>query len=50
MGREKPVDVGCALREPVNIVLEKLILIFLHHGVEPVTIVVQEDAKNGDTS
>ena len=49
---ERQVAVGRQdnLQEPVGILLEKLILIFLYDGAKPVTVVVQEYADDGYSS
>ncbi len=50
MGWEKLVDTGCALCEPVDIVLEILVLVFLHYRVEPVAEVVKKDSEDGQST
>jgi len=44
-GQER-IGLRTSLHEPVDIMLEILIFVFLHHGTEPVAVVMQEDAED----
>ena len=43
MAREQAAGTGDALCQPVDVALEILIFVFLHHRVEPVAVVMKED-------
>lgn len=50
MERQQCVGGGQCLVQPGGIVPEKLVFVLFHHGPQPVAIVVQEDAENGQTA